>query len=127
MAHKIFVSFSSKDRDLARDLTTRLKQAGVEPTSSELTVPAGTDFVKMFMDRLQRADEMIVILSTNSVDNQWVMFEIGAASSLRKKITPLVVGLDKNQLPAVIQQLDYIKYDKVADYIANIQRHVKAA
>jgi len=79
------------------------------------------------MDQLKSADEMIVILSSNSVDNLWMMFEIGAASSLRKKITPVVVGLDKEQLPQAIQQLKYVKYDKLADYIADIERQAQAA
>jgi hypothetical protein len=127
MAHKIFVSSSYKDRDLARDLTRRLREAGVHPTYSELTLTAGSDFEKAFMDQLKSADEMIVILSSNSVDNLWMMFEIGAASSLRKKITPVVVGLDKEQLPQAIQQLKYVKYDKLADYIADIERQAQAA
>jgi predicted RNA-binding protein with PIN domain len=127
MAHKIFVSSSYKDRDLARDLTRRLKEAGFQPTYSELTLTAGSDFEKAFMSQLKRADEMIVVVTSNSVHNPWMMFEVGAASSLRKKITPVIVGLDKYQLPQAIRQLNYIKYDKLADYIADIERQAQAA
>jgi len=112
---------------LARDLTRRLKKAGVEPTYSELTLSAGSNFEKVFMDQLQRADEMIVILSNNSVDNLWMMFEIGAASSLRKKITPIVVGLEDKELPAVIKQLKHIRYNELSDYISSLERTDQAA
>src|SRR5436853_5656195 len=127
MAYSVFISASHKDRDLARDLQRRLKEAGVHPTYSELTQSAGSEFEKSFMDQLKHADEIIVILSSNSVDNLWMMFEIGAASSLRKKITPVLVGLEKDQLPQVIRQLNYVKYDKLADYIADIERQAQAA
>lgn len=127
MAYNVFVSASHKDRDLARDLQRRLKEAGVHPTYSEMTLSAGSEFEKVFMDQLKNADEIMVILSNNSVENLWMMFEIGAASSLRKKITPVVVGLEKQQLPPVVKQLKYIKYDKLADYIAEIGRQAQAA
>lgn len=127
--YNVFISSSHKDRDLARDLARRLKDAGVHATYSALTLSTGggSESEKAFMDLLKYADEIIVILSSNSVDNLWLMFEIGAASSLRKKITPVVVGLQKQELPQVIKQLKYINYDKLSDYIANIERRAQAA
>jgi hypothetical protein len=127
MAYSVFISASHKDRDLARDLQRRLKEAGVHPTYSELTQSVGSEFEKIFMDQLKHADEIIVILSSNSVDNLWMMFEIGAASSLRKKITPVIVGLEKPELPPVIKQLNYIRYNELADYISKLERTAQAA
>src|SRR5437588_5130702 len=127
MAYTVFISSSYKDRDLARDVARRLKEAGVRALYSELTLSAGSEFEKLFMDQLKNADEIIVILSGNSVDNLWMMFEIGAASSLRKKITPVVVGLEKQELPPVIKQLKYIRYNEVSDYISKLERSAQAA
>ncbi|SRR5712692_3180537 len=127
MSHKVFISASHKDRDLARDLEHRLHEAGVPVTYSELTLSIGSNYEKTFMNLLKAADEIIVILSSNSVDNLWMMYEIGAASSLRKKITPVVVGLENQELPPVIKQLKYIRYDKLSEYISNIERSAQAA
>ena len=127
MAYTVFISSSYKDRDLARDVARRLKEAGVRALYSELTLSAGSEFEKLFMDQLKNADEIIVILSGNSVDNLWMMFEIGAASSLRKKITPVVVGLEQEELPPVIKQLKYIRYNEVSDYISKLERSAQAA
>jgi len=82
----------------------------------------GSDFEKTFMSLLRAADEIIVILSRNSIDNFWMMYEIGAASSLKKTITPVVVGLESSELPPVINQLKYIRYDRLSEYISNIGR-----
>ena len=79
-AYNVFISSSHKDRALARDLARRLKDAGVHTSYSELTLSAGSDYEKTFMKLLKYADEIIVILSSNSVNNLWMMFEIGAAS-----------------------------------------------
>jgi hypothetical protein len=127
MAHKVFISASHKDRDLARDLEHRLHEAGVPVTYSELTLSAGSNYEKDFMNLLKSADEIIVILSSNSVDNLWMMYEIGAASSLRKKVTPVVVGLEDKELPPVIKQLQHIRYDELSDYISKLGRTAQAA
>ena len=127
MAHKVFISASHKDRDLARDLEHRLHDAGVPVIYSELTLSAGSNYEKDFLNLLKSADEIIVILSSNSVDNFWTMYEIGAASSLRKKVTPVVVGLDDKELPPVIKQLEHIRYDELSDYISKLERTAQAA
>lgn len=127
MAHKVFISASHKDRDLARDLEHRLRDAGVPVIYSELTLSAGSNYEKDFMNLLRSADEIIVILSSNSVDNFWTMYEIGAASSLRKKVTPVVVGLEDKELPSVIKQLQHIRYDELSDYISQLERTAQAA
>lgn len=127
MAYKVFISASHKDRDLARDIGRRLREAKAHVTYSELTMSAGSEFEKTFMKLLQDADEIIVILTNNSIDNLWMMFEIGAASSLRKKVTPVVVGLEDQELPSVIKQLKHIKYDRLSHHISMIERNSQAA
>ena len=127
MAYKVFISASHKDRDLARDIGRRLKEAKAQVTYSELTMSVGTEFEKTFMTLLQDADEIIVLFTNNSVDNLWMMFEIGAASSLRKKITPVVAGLEEDELPSVIKQLKHIKYDRLSKHISMIERNLQAA
>jgi len=127
MAYKVFISASLKDLDLARDLTRRLKEVNVQVTQAEFKLSALSNFEERFMKLLKDADEIIVIVTSNSIDNYWMMFEMGAASSLRKKITPVVVGLKNEELPPVIKQLKYIRYDKLSEHISEIERSVQAA
>lgn len=127
MSYNVLISASHKDRDLARDLARRLKKAGIHSTYSELALSAGSDYEKTLMDLLKETDEIVLMVTSHSVDNFWMMFEIGAASSLRKRITPVVVGLQKQELPQLIKQLRYITYDKLSDYIASMERLARAA
>ena len=55
------------------------------------------------------------------------MFEIGAASSLRKRITPVVVGLTPDQVPPLIRSLKYIKYPELERYLTDLEKRAKAA
>jgi hypothetical protein len=127
MSYKIFISSSSKDLDLARDLAKRLEEAGVKVFSAERGILAGEIFSNQITKQLSSVDEVMVILTENSVDSPWLMFELGAASSLRKRVTPLVVGVDPNKLPSLIKSMNYIKYPDLARYIDDIEKRTKAA
>ena len=127
MAYKVFISSSMKDIDLARDLSRRLKEAGIDVYSVDKTaVPGEAVFNKITVD-LGRADEVLLILTDNSIDNPNLMYELGAATSLRKRVTPVIVGLEPNKLPSLMKGMNYIKYSDLPKYISDLEKRVKAA
>ena len=89
MAYKVFISSALKDFDLERDLVNRLEHAGIEVLSHDKK-PAAEKISSRVTKALSGADEIFVILSAESIENPNLMFELGAASSLRQNIgTPL--------------------------------------
>jgi hypothetical protein len=126
MAYKVFISSTYKDIDLAKDLARRLEEAGVEVYSVDKAV-VGERLNVAISRGLSNADEVVVLLTDNSVSSSGLMFEIGAASSLRKRITPVLVGLEKNELPSIIKDMKYIKYPDLPKYLSDLERRTKAA
>jgi hypothetical protein len=76
---------------------------------------------------LGRADEVLLILTDNSIDNPNLMYELGAATSLRKRVTPVIVGLEPSKLPSLIKGMNYVKYPDLPKYISDLEKRVKAA
>jgi uncharacterized protein YutE (UPF0331/DUF86 family) len=76
---------------------------------------------------LGRADEVLFILTDNSVDNPNLMYELGAATSLRKRVTPVIVGLDASKLPSLLKNTNYVKYPDLPKYISDLEKRAKAA
>jgi hypothetical protein len=127
MAYKVFISFSVKDIDLARDISRRLKEAGIDVYSVDKSaVPGEAIFNKITVD-LGRADEVLLILTDNSIDNPKLMYELGAATSLRKRVTPVIVGLEPNKLPSLMKGLNFVKYTDLPKYISDLEKRVRAA
>jgi hypothetical protein len=126
MAYKVFISFTYKDLDLARDLEQRLEKVGVNAYRIDKIIAAGS-IEKNIMRNLSDADEVVVLLTDKSVANPWLMYEMGAASSLRKRITPVVVGLKTNELPSIIRNMEYVKYPDLPKYISDLEKRAKAA
>ena len=127
MSYKAFISSTVEDLDLARDLAQRLESAGVtvKPVGS-MTAAGEVVFTKIRRD-LRQADEIFVIVTSDSVHNSNLMFEMGAASSLKKRVTPVIVGLKPTEVPSLIKNMRHIQYPKLADYVKSLEERLKVA
>jgi hypothetical protein len=127
MAYKVFISSTFKDIDLARDLSRRLQEVDISVYPLDQRVePVGANLGKI-VQHLSRADEVFVILTDNSVENPYLMYELGAATSLRKRVTPIIVGLEPSKLPSLLKGMKYIKYPDLSKYISALEKRSKAA
>ena len=127
MSYKAFISSSLEDLDLARDLAARLESAGVAVNSIERMAAAGEVISTKIPRDLSQADEIFVIVTNDSLHNSNLMFEMGAASSLKKRVTPVIVGLKPTDVPSLIKTMPYIQYPDLANYIKNLERRLKVA
>ena len=126
MAYSIFISFDNKDRDLSGDLSERLKRAGLTVLSSASKFVNPRDDVDRIKN-LEKADQVIFIITSNAIDGEKVFFDLGVADALGKELVPVLVGLRPKDLPGILKGLDFIKYDKLEGYINNLQRKVGEA
>jgi nucleoside 2-deoxyribosyltransferase len=122
---KIYVSSSQRDSDLAHDLAIRLDKAGLKVTTPLGNIDAGDNIKNKIIEELRKADEIVVILTKNSVDSKWLLFEMGYATSLGKHLTPLIQGIEPEELPEIIKQMEYVKYSDLDKYISTLQQRTE--
>ena len=123
MSYKVFISSAERDRDLAKDLSQRLRQIGVEVYSYHVYAKKPEEFI--ITDALRNADELIAIVTSNSLNDLPLMFEIGAGFSLQKRVMPLVVGLGPEELPPIIKDMECINYADLHIYINNLKNRIQ--
>jgi hypothetical protein len=77
--HSCFISYSTKDEEFAKRLHSRLRDAKVRVWFAPEDIKGG---VKLY-DQIERAihlhDRLLVVLSENSLQSEWVMTEIREA------------------------------------------------
>ena len=125
MSYKIFISHTQKDNDLAHDLAIRLEEVGAKVFSVEKSALPGDRVIRAVNRGLRKADEVIVILTGTSVTSPGVASEIGAAFSLDKPLTQLIVGLEESELPSFVS--NSVRYGEVGGYITNVAQRVRKA
>jgi hypothetical protein len=122
MAYKIFISHAQRDGDIARDLAHRLEGAAVKAFLGGEDVQAGEATAIKLDRRLHDSNEVIVLLTEHALKDPSVLFEMGAAFGSHKQVTPVVVGVSKEELPPMVKDLHHINYANVSDYIAEVRK-----
>lgn len=81
MPPKVFISHASEDKDrFVLDFASRLRAQGIDAWLDRWEMLPGDSLVdKLFEKGLHSATAVVIVLSTNSVDKQWVREELNAA------------------------------------------------
>jgi hypothetical protein len=126
MAYRIFIHSSSKDIDIVQDLANRLELAGIEAHWANEFARSDKS-IRATNKALNEADEIFVILTAESIDSPNLMVDLGAAFSTRRRVTPVVIGLETSRVPSLIKSLKYIKYPDLNRYIVDLATRTRAA
>lgn len=133
---KVFISHAEKDRDFARELASTLSAAGFETWFDNLVVP-GENIHQAFAQALERSQAMIVLLSPDSMESEWVRAEIQYALGSRDyqgRIIPVLLQ-PTEQIPWILKKFSIIPAttdepgarDRLADEVIDRLRAAEVA
>ncbi|MCX8015475.1 MAG: toll/interleukin-1 receptor domain-containing protein [candidate division WOR-3 bacterium] len=112
MAFNIFISYSTKDLEIAMKLQTYLSQIqGTSVFLAETTLIVGK-LSDAIISEIKKCDLFIILYSKNSHNSNYVQQEIGVAIANNKKIIPIL--LDAETKPdAMLKDYKYLSiYDE---------------
>jgi hypothetical protein len=75
----VFVSHSSQDTWIAKQIAREIAARGGTPFLDEAQVDAGADFEEDILNFLEQAHELVVLLTPWALERPYVWAEIGAA------------------------------------------------
>jgi hypothetical protein len=125
MRYQVLISSTPRDRDIAENLAQLVREAGASVLSVEQTPPQGESIDFAFRRALKRSDELVVILTDRSLDNPYLLFEMGAAFSLRKLVIPILVGVEDSEITPPLAQFRYVKYSELRSYLRDLEKRAK--
>ncbi|MEZ5941952.1 MAG: TIR domain-containing protein [Planctomycetaceae bacterium] len=119
---QVFISYASADRAAANRVAESLSSAGLRVWFSEWELQPGDSIAKRIDEGLAASDVLLVLLSPNAVDSNWVRAEWHAAlnSQLRNRAVTLIPVLIADcNLPPALANLKYL--DLRTDFDAQIK------
>ncbi|HEY0762657.1 MAG TPA: TIR domain-containing protein [Pyrinomonadaceae bacterium] len=112
---QVFLSHSSKDRDLIRKITDELKRAGMDVWDDTREIWSGDNWAQMTSQALEESQAMVVLLTPESMDTKWIKWNIGFALgniAYERRLIPVLVGdpnqFSKEQIPWIFKHLKVI-------------------
>jgi len=123
----VFISSSSQDIELARDLARRLRKAGLEPvTAFPEDFSAGTPWKKSLHKKIRGADAVLFLVTPAALKSAWMMTELGMAEGMGRVILPVSAGVKRSDLPLPMQDYEFAPFDQVDDAIESLSEKLSA-
>ena len=88
MSGKVFISHSTKDKEIADTIRQHLESAGLDCWIAPRDIEPGTDWTEGIMHGIVSSQIFVLIFSTHSNDSEHVRREVGQAFSLRLPVIP---------------------------------------
>jgi len=126
----VFVSHGGADTWVARQIEREIREAGAEAFLDESNIGIGEDFPEAIRAYLQRADELLVLLTPWSVRRPWVWVEVGAAFQRAILIVGVLHGLSPDELrsdtsiPIFLLERNLINLNDIQRYFEQLRRRV---
>lgn len=96
---KVFISHSSTDKWVARQISRQLHDRGIDSFLDEKDIETGDSIDSAIQEHLADCDELLMLLSPAALKSAWVLIEIGGAKALGKRLVPILVHVGTNDLP----------------------------
>src|SRR6188508_1174186 len=85
----IFVSYASPDRDVAFRIVSFLEEQGITCWVAPRDVPPGVEYGQAIISGIEQSSALVLILSDQSNDSQFVRKEVERAVSKTKPVLPV--------------------------------------
>lgn len=127
----MFISHSGPDTWVAKQIAREIDARGATAYLDEAQVHAGADFEEDILNFLERAHELVVLLTPWALDRPYVWAEIGAAWGRRIPIVALLLGLTPSELqtrpgiPVLLKKRDLIQLNDVGIYLDQLSARVR--
>ena len=105
MGYQVFISHATSDKWLAVTLCEKIEAAGAVTFRDDRDIDGGDDIPEKIRVAIKRSRELVVLLTPESVNREWVKLEVGAAWGWRRdfRITAVLCHVTTDSLPAMIK------------------------
>jgi hypothetical protein len=102
---KIFISHSSNDKWIARQIAKLLEAEGNSTFLDEKDISTGDCIRTEIQKQIGDSDHVLILISPSSLNSHWVFIELGCALALEKKVIPILLHVGTNEIPLAISNL----------------------
>ncbi|HDN27968.1 MAG TPA: TIR domain-containing protein, partial [Thioploca sp.] len=108
---EVFVSYSRKDGDFARQLNAALQEAGKTTWFDQESISTGVDFEKEIFKGIDGCNNFLFVLSPDAVESEYCEREVNYAASQSKRfITVLHRETNPATIPEALRVINWIDF-----------------
>lgn len=119
----IFLSYSTKDEDFARELEADLNGGGISSFLAPLSIKPGSAWQEEIWRGIRGCRVFVLVVTAEALKSKWCLLEIGAALGLKKQI--IAVLRHSNKIPDVLKTIQAMKVQtkkQQADLVTHLKQ-----
>lgn len=126
----VFVSHSGMDTWVAKQIAREIEACGARAFLDEAEIDAGAEFEDDILAFLERADELVVLLTPWALARPYVWAELGAAWGRRIPIVALLHGLSaaelqsRPEIPVLLKKRSVLDLNQIDTYLAQLSKRI---
>jgi hypothetical protein len=125
-AQQIFISHAAADREWAREFATALHDLGANVWFDEFDIAPGDSISDSLEKALRESDIVVMPITGESLTSSNFFFELGAATSMNKKVIPIVAeDVDYSRLPVSLSRVSVLKRKSPRDTAEELAKALK--
>ncbi|NEO33296.1 MAG: TIR domain-containing protein [Symploca sp. SIO3C6] len=106
---EVLISYADENRAIMEKVRNSLRRESITVWTSRTDIQTGEDFSEAIKRGIEQTDNLVYLLSPNSVNSSYTQQELDLAVSLNKRIIPvLVYETEPKLIPEVLRELQYI-------------------
>jgi hypothetical protein len=125
--YQVFVSHATADKWLAKCLCKSLEETGAATFRDDRDINGGDDIPEEIRRQIKQSMEIVVLLTPESINRQWVTLEVGAAwgHSKRMRIVLVREHVSVDPIPDMIKNKKSIPLNDFDDYVTELAARVR--
>lgn len=130
--HLVFISHSSKDTWVAKQLAREVSKCGASFFLDEHSVDVGGDFDEEIRQSLNQSNELLVLLTPWALKRPYIWAELGAAWVRSILIVGILHGVSRTELqsnpaiPVFLKERNLIELNDLDEYFRQLTKRVEA-
>ncbi|MGK7904707.1 MAG: TIR domain-containing protein [Hormoscilla sp.] len=126
---QVFLSYADEDRATMEKIRNSLRREGITVWTNTTDIQTGEAFTEAINRGIEQADNLVYLLSPDSINSTYCQQELDLAVELNKRIIPVLVrSTDPTQELTVLRDLQYIDLTdnvKEEDYLLDESQLLK--
>ena len=124
--YRVFVSHATADKWLATVLCEKIEETGAKTFRDDRDIDGGDDIPDAIRQQIVHCNEMVVLLTPESVNRPWVLFEVGAAWGRRRnsRIIAVLCHVQVDSIPGMIASKKAVPINQFDQYQRELKQRV---
>jgi predicted nucleotide-binding protein len=125
--YQVFVSHATADKWIAKTLCEKIETTGATTFRDDRDIHGGDDIPDEIRRQIRKSKEIVVVLTPESINRQWVILEVGAAWgwSKRMRIIIFMCHVSVDPIPDMIKNKKAMSLNEIDSYLSELAHRVR--